>query len=718
MTLKRSLLIGAALTCTLAAQGQVMSPYAMDWKNNTGGLVDASGLLEAPAGKAGFVTIRNGHFVKPTGERFRFWGFNITGAATGPAKADAPMVAAYLARFGINCVRLHFLDSVAPAGLLARDREDTASFDAERMDRTDFFVAELKKRGIYTDLNLNVGRIYKAGDGVRDFDLIGYAKALTYFDDRLLELQRDYARQLLTHYNPYTKTEYRNEPAVALVELVNENSIVEAWYADRLLGKNTRRNPGTWTDITESYEKELTAKYTAWLKARGAEAVPRLRKQEFAAADAARFRNEAEFYMDLEDRYFQSMYTLLKKDLGVHAAVLATSDHNHGMSGYPLLRSASKLDAVDGHVYWQHPRYLEDANGKQTGFTIVNSPMVNDPLHSTPVQLSRSAVAGKPYTVSETNHPFPAEYACEGIPILTAYAALQDWDGIFWYTFEHKAPNAWTAAQPSHFEFRSDPVKMTQLAAGAFLFQRGDVRAAEKTVPRSYSAAQVIESLRLPARENPYFTPGFPLDLPLRHASRIASLETVGKETGGKETAWEAGVPLPIASDTAQLTWYAKPGVVSIDTPGTQALIGFNKAQPKALRNLGAEIDNEFSAITLTALNHTSGPCRAKIECGAPMLLSVGARTANTGMEWNPQRTSLTNWGKEPTTIETVTGTILLRHMAGGIARIKVVALNGAGEAIGEPVWAEKTAEAWRIPIGAVPTPWYLLEPESAAKKK
>jgi hypothetical protein len=41
-----------------------------------------------------------------------------------------------------------------------------------------------------------------------------------------------------------------HEPAIALVELVNENSIVESWVANRLRGKNTRKNPGTWSDIT------------------------------------------------------------------------------------------------------------------------------------------------------------------------------------------------------------------------------------------------------------------------------------------------------------------------------------------------------------------------------------------------------------------------------------------------------------------------------------
>ena len=66
----------------------------MDWKNNSGALVDASSLLEAPAGKDGFLVIKGGHLVRPDGRRFLIWGFNITSTATGPSKEEAPMVAA------------------------------------------------------------------------------------------------------------------------------------------------------------------------------------------------------------------------------------------------------------------------------------------------------------------------------------------------------------------------------------------------------------------------------------------------------------------------------------------------------------------------------------------------------------------------------------------------------------------------------------------------
>jgi len=103
---------------------------------------------------------------------------------------------------------------------------------------------------------------------VKDYGYLGLAKVVNYFDEHIQALYKEYAGQLLTHYNPYTKSEYRYEPAVAVVELVNENSIVEAWFSDRLLGKNTNKRPETWTDITAWYANELTERYNAWLKER------------------------------------------------------------------------------------------------------------------------------------------------------------------------------------------------------------------------------------------------------------------------------------------------------------------------------------------------------------------------------------------------------------------------------------------------------------------
>jgi hypothetical protein len=703
-----------------------MKPFTIDWRDNEDSPVDLSFLLDAPAGKDGFIRAENGHLVKPDGERFRIWGINVTAAACFPSKEDAPVVAAHLARFGVNCVRFHFLDSNGSAGLFAKDRDDTRALAPQHLDRLDYFVAELKKRGIYTNLNLNVGRNYRKGDGVKDYEYLGLAKVVNYFDEHVQMLHKEYACQLLTHHNPYTNSPYRSEPAVLIVEMVNENSLVEAWFSDRLLGKNTQKNPGTWTDVTASYAEQLTKKYNAWLQERlsaaelkelrkmagvqEGELVPRLTKDQFNAAPGKRFHLEATFYMKLEQEYFEDMHRFLAGTLGLKSLIVGTSDHNHSKTGYPLLASISKLDVVDGHVYWQHPNYLTDPKSKRRTFSIPNTPMVNDPVNSTVVQLSRSAVAGKPYTVSETNHPFPNEYACEGIGILAAYSAFHDWDGIFLYTFEHKDPQQWETKMPGHFELRPDPVKMTNLAACAVMFLRGDVRAALETIPRSYSMEQVREGIRSPSSGRPYFTPGFAASLPLHHTTRITGFD---KEAGPYP---QAGSDSPIVSDssdksdTGELTWHHSQkgnGLVTVETERSQALIGYVRNNNETLKNLSAAVENEFCSIILTSLDG-----QPIASCGR-LLLVATARSANSRMTWNENRTSLSDWGSAPMVIEPVKGKVTLRNLKPSelVAkpRVEILPLTGEGKAAAEPVIAQSSAEGFTFAIGEPATTWYLI---------
>lgn len=709
-----SLLLTLAASAVAGAE-VAMQPFVMDWRDNAAALVDLSSFLEAPAGLDGHVGVRDGHLVTAGGKRWRIWGVNVTGAACFPSRADAPVVAAHLGRFGINCVRFHFLDSNWSGSLFVRGRDDTRALDPKQLDTLDWFVAELKKRGIYTNLNLNVGRVYRKGDGVRDYEYLGMAKVVNYFDEQVQMLHQEYARQLLTHRNPYTGAEYRHEPAVAIVELVNENSIVEAWFSDRLLGQNTQKNPGTWTDITAWYADQLTAKYNQWLKETlGAEElselrqmagvaedrpIPRLTKSQFKDAPAQRFHAEAAFYMHLEHDYFGGMYKYLKEDLGVKALVAGTSDHNHYNSGHPLLASTSQCDIIDGHVYWQHPNYIQDPKTGKQGFSIPNTPMVDDPANSTVVQLSRSPVAGKPYTVSEINHPFPHEYACEGFGILAAYAAFQDWDGVFLYTFEHKMPSEWAAKMPSHFEVRPDPVKMMNSAAGACLFLRGDVQPAKETVYRSYSLEEIRESIRLPSSQRPFFTPGFDTATALMHATRIRGFDAPGKSYAHVDASDI------IVSDTGQLAWrhgQKQHGFVTIETNRSQALIGFIRHADKPLKNLATTVENEFCSIVLVSLDDKP------IAETDRLLLVATARAANTGMKWNDKRTSLTDWGTEPSLIEPVKGFITLKDIRSA-RQMEATPLDSGAKPLGKPIPAEKTADGYRFPLGETVTPWYLI---------
>ncbi len=733
--------LGAAVAAmsfvSLAAAAQeappaepVLAPYVIDHPGRAASQIDMRALLDAPAGKHGFIAVRNGHFAFPDGRRFRCWGVNLTGWALGsallPPHREAEIYAESLARLGVNCVRLHFLDmrkaqvtragetgsgekapvTHTPSGLIDSNHDDSRHFDPEQLDRLHYFYAQLRKNGIYVDFNLNVGRRWMKGDGVPDYDLIGVAKGVTYFGPELIERQKEYARMLLGATNPYTGMRYADDPAVVIVEIVNENSILEFWQRNWLRGELEPGGENLQLDLTPHYARLLTDKYNAWLAKHRTPAelaklrqlsgiapgqpVPFLRRGDFLAAPAERYRAEIGFLTDLDIEFHGEMTRFLRDEVGVKSIIVPTADHTYFIAGQPMMRSAAKFDVMDSHVYWQHPAIY----GKR------NEPMVNFPELAIPTKLARTAMTGKAFTVSEVNHPFPSDYAAEMIPTLASYAALQDWDGIFFYTFEAKLLGEAKPVIGDHFDITQDPVKIAQMPVGAAIFLRGDVAAAKQVVTRAYSRDEIDESARMPREFQPYFTPGFDTRLPLVHGSRVACLDCRSVEAPAP------GIGNPIASDTGELAWRTRDGadgLVTIDTPRTQGLVGFVRANPRVgTTHLAAEIANDFAAITLTSMDGKP------LYRSGSILLTTAGRAQNSGSEWNARRTMLTKWGAAPTLIEPIKGWITLRDLD-GVLGVFATPLDGAGKPMGPPIRGRMLEAGWEVEVGSVPTTSYLL---------
>jgi hypothetical protein len=284
------------------------------------------------------------------------------------------------------------------------------------------------------------------------------------------------------------------------------------------------------------------------------------------------------------------------------------------------------------------------------------------------------------------------------IPILAAYGAFQDWDGIFIYAFESKLSGQWQPYVGDHFDITQDPVKMAQLPVGSMLFLRHDVRRAERTVERTYSRDQVYESMRLPESEDPYFTPGFPLSLALEHASRIRSLD--GPPTGRFTDA----PGNPIVSDTGQLAWHTSAehgGLVSVDTEMTSALVGFVRDGGVATSHLSADISNAFCAITLSSLDGQP------LSRSSLMLLTTSGRVENSGQEWDARRANAVKWGGPPTLIEPIKGWLLLKQLEGAVD-VTATPLDGAARPLAKVV-GRHLESGWEIAVGDVATTTYLV---------
>lgn len=252
--------LGCAPSPSAAQPARELFPFVLPWDDATASSTDVRSWLPPPTGPLPSVQVdAAGHF-QAGNQRVRFFGVNFCFGACFPDKAAATKIAGRMAKFGINVVRFHHMDMQPyPSGIRARDRKDTGELDPEALARLDWFIAELARHGIYSNLNLLVSRPFNAADGLpAEIEQVGWKErhVAGFFNPKLQELQQEYARKLLTHRNPHTGRTYAEEPAVAFVEINNENGLLHGW-----LGREVDALPAP-------YQAELQRAWNAWLKKR------------------------------------------------------------------------------------------------------------------------------------------------------------------------------------------------------------------------------------------------------------------------------------------------------------------------------------------------------------------------------------------------------------------------------------------------------------------
>ena len=726
----------------ILSEGDSWPEFVVPWDDISSGPTDMSRFLEKPAGKQGFIKKVNGHLATGDGKRWRFWGVGMVFSSWVPPTHLAGIVARRLSKFGINCLRLHHLDHRWPSGIIKRYDEGTSGpgneppgryahpgdaptreLDPEAMARLDWFVYCCKQNGVYVDFNLNVTRRFTKGDGVREAEGVGYSKGITYYDERIVQLEKEYAQNLLGHFNPFTKTRYAEEPCVALIELFNENSLIEAWMKGHLKNGPVVDLDMTWRDVPKPYTQDLTERWNRHLAKKYANraelcdawegdlrdyedaaqgSVRRLDPPDFQQASKPRFADEADFYAGIEREFFLDMEAFLRGTVGVKQLIVPTSTHNHSLSMFPSIEAQSALDVTDGHTYW-HPNW-----GNPGGVSHIAQ--IDTPDISMPAVLSRVMVKDRAYIVSEINESFPNDFACEMIPLVTAYALLQDWDGIFWHSYTGGHFNwdeIWQAnAILHHLRMSADPMKMSQMAITGMMFHRGDVQAARTLIERRMPWKWALESLRTPSdRAHTFWLPYLPNRVSLIHRTVISDFhaDEISPKPG------EVQVPAGnIASDTGELVWEDNPsdGRVLLDASCHQAVI--MRAGERSTGHMKVNLRSKFAAIQLASLDDLP------ISASKQLLLVAAARVANTGMRWTDEtRTSIRgNIGTTPTRIEPVQASLTLRGLSGA-KKVSLQPLNGLGQPWGDPIMAQAAGQEFTLELNEKPgTPWYLVSIE------
>lgn len=242
-------------------QSGSLFPFVLPWDDTSPSITNLSTWLHRPAGTFGPLQVGSDGHLYAGGQRLRFFGVNLCFGACFPRKEDAEKIAGRMAKFGINIVRFHHMDmQTFPNGIRARDKAHTRDLDPEALDRLDYLIAQCKRHGIYVNVNLLVSRPFNAADGLpEDIEQLDWKVRHTvgFSYAPIGKLQKEYARNLLTHRNPYTGMTYAEDPAVAFIEINNENGLIQAW-----LGGEIDQWPSVFlSDLQQQWNEWLQKRY-------------------------------------------------------------------------------------------------------------------------------------------------------------------------------------------------------------------------------------------------------------------------------------------------------------------------------------------------------------------------------------------------------------------------------------------------------------------------
>ncbi len=273
-------------------------PYEAVATIEPGSALDASALLDAPAGSHGRVVVREDRLHFEDGTRARFFGVVLLPPVEYLPAERTDALADRLARSGVNLVRLGDLDlPMGPGRSLFDDsRDDTKALDPLALKNLDHLIAALRRRGIYYALELQSGRRFRKGDALeesREFPPGGGPAAA--FDPEIRSRAMDAAKQLLGHVNPETGLALKDDPALAwitlagelsLFNLIDDPSALPASSAARLREQAKTSHQGAGRRLWRSLEGETWTAEADELRAFGVKA---------PIAGSSHWRREADF---------------------------------------------------------------------------------------------------------------------------------------------------------------------------------------------------------------------------------------------------------------------------------------------------------------------------------------------------------------------------------------------------------------------------------------
>ena len=658
---------------------------------------DLRSLNETVAGENGFIAVNGHHFVhSKTGKPLRFWAVN--GPPRDLTDRDALReLARGLAKRGVNLVRVH-------GGYFDEDGQVKMDAVKHAID----VVECMKAEGIYSHFSIYFPlwlRPKANTPWLQGYDGTKHPFAALYFNKDFQEVYRSWWKALLLTPSGTTGKPLIADPAVAGVEIINEDSYLFWTFSDKNI-------PAPQLQILESqfadWAKEKYGSLEAALKKWNGLKVER----DNLPAGRLGFRplwnmfNEktprdqdtVRFLVESQRRFYQETYQFLR-EVGFQGVITASNwttaspavfgplekysytvgdfIDRHGYFGCNLRGENAEWSVREGHTYSDRSalRFDPEEPGKPKAFV---HPVMD------------VGYDGKPSMISETTFCRPNRFRSEAPLFYAAYGALQDTGGLVHFALDS---STW-AVKPGFFMqpwTLMTPAMMGQSPAAALIFRRGMVPYGDMLVDLNLKLDDLLALQGTPLPQEAAFDELRLKDVPagttLRPGNVIDPLVHFAGRTNVRFTAEGGPSQLKdlrrlidrqrqtVTSSNGHLKLDYGKGLLTINAPVAQGISGALEAAGAAdLQDLVITSDMPLGHIVAVSLDGQPLGVSKRI------LLQVMSEEKSNGFRTEPASPGvqrITNIGQDPWLVKEFSGQVQFKRADASQLQVTALDFNG-----------------------------------------
>jgi hypothetical protein len=623
-------------------------------------LLDLRHLNEKEAGQSGFLKIAaDGRgFALGDGTPVRLWaiGSDVYRKASSEEMARH---ARFLAKIGVNMVRIHTQLNPGAKGSKHTD------VDEKEIDRIWQFVAALKKEGIY----VTISPYWATRRDVSNWGIDGMTGptemwGLLFFDEKVQEGYKAWARALYEPKNPHTGIPLAKDPAVGIIQVQNEDSLL-FWTTQGMKPNVAKRLGKKFGDWASKKYGSLDKAMAAWENTKHGEDKVDDGKfglfkvwhmtQDLKGGVAKRVNDEHQFYAEIQRKFYADIGDFYRKDLGckqlLNASNWTTADNVRLNDTERWTYAALDVQAVNRYTGGMH---VGDNNGWRIdpGHKFTASSCLTDP-RSLPINLKQ--VVGQPIVVTESTWVHPESYQTEGPFLIAAYESLTGVGGYYWFSataveFDLDPSLKFLNLGGQHPFFKwscSTPSFAAQFPAAALLYRKGHLKRGEPVVheerpmqdifdrrvpviaedksfdPNRYQGATGGEKSKVKGGADPLAFLVGPVEVKYGGDAERTSVADLARYIDKEKKT--------VTSVTGEVKLDYGTGVCTMNAPKAQGATGFlKKAGDIALADVGIQSQNEYATVYVVSLDEQP------IKSSKKLLVQIGTSVRLTGWKTKP----------------------------------------------------------------------------------